>query len=182
MWNGWYVENTFDAFSRAADQNKPMVLVVSESWCEHCVRLVRDSLRCPSIDRFAGGAVFAIGSPSRDRVVSAIATSLKIEKYPTIVVLEPDVRMLLERGSVNGYFPSSTLGEHLETLLWKTKPEDYISEDGVAEPLPPQKPFAGQNPLTYWTSPPDSAQSIAAARSGATQRGLKHAAPAPKCE
>jgi hypothetical protein len=170
VWNGWHVNKAIDAFHSAIMRNVPLVLVVSESWCEYCRQLATDSLRCPAVDRFAGEAVFAFSSPSSDRGASAIAGSLGIDAYPTVTVLEPEARMLLERGRINGYFDASKLGEHLDTILWKTAPRVYVDERGVEEPrtgvwAPRAAPIGGEQ----------------GASMGATTRGLKHTPPVPNC-
>lgn len=170
VWIGWYVERSIDAFRVAIERNVPLVLIVSEDWCRYCVNLANNSLRCTAVNRFAGEAVFAISSPSKDRGANAIASSLEIEAYPTITVLEPEARMLLERGRINGYFESSKLGEHLETILWKTPPRGYRDKNGVLE-----KPPAPWSPITRIGSE-------LGASLGVTNRGLKHAPPQPNCK
>ena len=94
----------------------------------------------------------------------AIEGSLGIEAVPTLTVLEPEARMLLERGRVNGFFGATKLGEHLETILWRTPPRGYEQE----------RPFLSQP-----TAPaPTTADAIA----GARQRQLQEASPLPQCQ
>jgi hypothetical protein len=171
IWNGWYINRSIDAFKRAVAEDKPFVLVFGIENCIYCMRFVTDSLRCPSVDRFAGEAIFAFSYFSQDRGANAIGISLDIDAAPTISVLEPESRMLLERGRINGYFSGVTLGQHLETILWKTKPRVYVESNGVAEPPSPI------DVLGTWNSHPSSAESIAKATSGAAKRGLKHTPP-----
>ncbi len=173
VWNGWYVNRSVDALRRAIEENKPLVLVIGEGWCGYCTRLVQNGLRCPAVDRFAGEAVFAVSFVSSDRGAAAIASSLNIEAYPTITVLEPESRMLLERGRINGYFDGAPLGDHLETILWKTRPRYYFEENGGSDNV-------DIGALGLWRSP-SRPGSVATAVSGARSRGLKHAAPTPDC-
>jgi hypothetical protein len=191
VWIGWYVDRSIDAFREAIDKNKPLVLVVSEDWCSYCQWLAYDALRCPAVDQYAGEAVFAFSSPSKEKGANAIADSLDIAAYPTITVLEPEARMLLERGRINGYFDASALGEHLDTIIHKTAPRkfedvpvDVLSPaGGAAGPnAPPPDPMADAiKSLSTWNPAPARPGSIATAESGAASRGLKHAPPAPKC-
>jgi len=178
VWIGWYVNRSIDAFRQAIDENKPLVLVVAEDWCKYCVNLANDALRCSAVDRFAGDAVFAYSFPSSDRGAKAIATSLKIDGYPTITVLEPESRILLERGRINGYFESQVLGRHLETILWKTAPRVLPADwdEAIAER---REPKAGPAPST---PRPGSAATSTSALFGAASRGLTHAPPAPQCQ
>lgn len=125
-----YRDHSIDAFREAIDKNKPLVLVVSEDWCGYCKRL-EGELGKPAVQNFKDKAVFSISSPTKDKGCAAIASSLDINAYPTITVLEPEARMLLERGRINGYFTGEKLGEHLDTIINKTPPRRY--ED---QPLP----------------------------------------------
>ena len=162
---GWYINTSIDAFRTAIDQIKPLVLVLGDSYCSrYCLQLVQQALRCPAVNRFAGNAVFAYSMPSRDKGAMAIESSLEIEKVPTITVLEPDARMLLERGRINGFFEARKLGEHLETILWHTPPRGYEQERSLlSQPTVP---------------PPTTADAIA----GARQRQLQEASPLPQCQ
>jgi hypothetical protein len=112
---GWYFDAAVDGFRSAIDRNVPFVLVISEDWCNYCAWLV-DALTCPSVNLFAGGAVFAISAPSRDTGAQAIAGSLNIDTYPTITVLMPEARILLEVARINGYFSGDALAGLFEMI------------------------------------------------------------------
>ncbi len=179
VWIGWYVNRSIDAFRKAIDENKPLVLVVAEGWCKYCVNLAYDSLRCAAVDRFAGDAVFAYSFPTTDNGARSIAGSLKVDAYPTIVVLEPESRLLLERGRINGYFDANRIGGYLDTLLWKTParvlPPDWdgtIGERGTSSAAPPSVSLPAS---------PDGQARTSNALTQAARLGLQHAAPAPKC-
>lgn len=161
---GWYVNASIDAFREAIDRNKPLVLVLGDSYCtRYCPQLIQQALRCPAVNRFAGEAVFAYGMPSRDKGAMAIGGSLRIDAVPTITILEPESRMLLERGRINGFFDAAKLGEHLETILWKTPPRGYEQEPPFIAPR------TGPAPTT------------SGAEDGMRQRQLTSAAPLPRC-
>lgn len=135
---GWYFDNAVEAFRTAIDRNVPLVLVVGEDTCVYCQYLV-DALTCPSVNRYAGSAVFAISSPSRDVGASTIASSLKIESNPAVTVLMPETRILVEGGRINGYFP----GDHLAGLL-DTFRRQYPEEAARADPERGVPGFAGR--------------------------------------
>jgi hypothetical protein len=122
----------------------------------------RFAIRCPSVNRFAGEAVFAYVIPTRDKGAVAIASSLDINAYPTITVLEPEARMLLERGRINGFQNATPLGMYLETILWDTPPREFEGGSGIKAPVGP---------------PPSTAD----AESGAAREPLLMLAPAPQC-
>ena len=177
VWIGWYVNRSIDAFRQAIDENKPLVLVVGEESCEYCTDLANDSLRCAVVDRFAGDAVFAFSYLSSDRGATSIAGSLKIDSYPSITVLEPETRMLVERGRIKGYFESDILGGHLETILWKTQPR--VRPDDLDGALAGRT--APGAPRTTWTPHLARPDSVTTALFGEAKRGLTHTPPAPKC-
>lgn len=129
-----YRDHSIDAFRDAIDKNKPLVLVISEDWCGYCKRMETE-LGKPAVQNLKDKAVFSISSPSKDKGAAAIAGSLGIEAYPTISVIEPEARMLLERGRINGYFPAEKLGEHLDTIINKTPPRTYEQEQLVSDVL-----------------------------------------------
>jgi|GEM_PF-2450292 Thioredoxin. len=125
-----YRDHSIDAFREAIDKNKPLVLVVSEDWCGYCKNLEKE-LGKPAVQNFKDKAVFSISSPTKDKGCAAIAGSLNIDAYPTITVLEPEARMLLERGRINGYFTGEKLGEHLDTIINKTPPRKYEEQPQI---------------------------------------------------
>jgi hypothetical protein len=173
VWIGWYVNRSIDAFRAAIDRNQPLILVVGQDWCSFCTRLIQDSLRCPAVQRYAGDATFAYSVPPLDKGATAIASSLNIEAWPTITVLEPEARMLLERGRINGHWDASKLGEHLDTILYQTPERRY--ED---QPTLGWFPFVAS---LHAQSAPRRPQTAANAAAGAVQRGLKHLPPEPRC-
>lgn len=129
-----YRDHSIDAFREAIDKNKPLVLVVSEDWCGYCKNLEKE-LGKPAVQNFKDKAVFSISSPSKDKGCAAIASSLNIDAYPTITVLEPEARMLLERGRINGYFAGEKIGEHLDTIINKTPPRKIYEEPDLVSDI-----------------------------------------------
>jgi hypothetical protein len=165
---GWYLNSAVGALESAINQNKPVVLVIGESSCAECAQLAR-ALRCAAVERLAGDAVFVYGLPSRDLSTVSIAGSFHMESYPTITVLEPESRMLLERVRISGRFDATALGKLLEQALWREKPRSYLEFEPGAEVSPPPSQRAAR---------PATAEE---AEAGAKQRGLVHGAPAPVC-
>lgn len=182
---GWYVNHAIDGFREAIDANKPLVLVVAEETCVFCQDLLADALRCPGVNRWAGQAVFAYSNAVDDRGANAIAKSLAIDAYPTVTVLEPESRILLERGRINGYFDGTPLGNNLETILWKTLPrrlpddfdENAIESKSSSEPKKPTGPAAGDYSKMF-TNPPPAALGVVMSWE---KLGLKHLPPVPRC-
>jgi hypothetical protein len=165
---GWYINRSIDAFRDAIDSNKPLVLVAVIKECGYCDQLL-SALRCSEVGRLAGEAVFGVLIPERDLGGSAIIGSLNIDAYPTITVLEPEARMLLERGRINGYFNAENIGRHLTTILW-TAPRSYTEFDPAAIRLEPPALSGPQ---------PRSAEEAAAE---AKKLGLVPRPPLPVCK
>jgi hypothetical protein len=165
---GWYINKSIDAYLEAIDRNKPLVLVAVIEECEHCDRLL-SAMRCSEVGRLAGEAVFAALIPARDLAGSAMTGSLNISTYPTITVVEPEARMLLERGRINGYFNAEDAGRHLTTILW-TPPRRFTEFDPAAtSPAPPT--LSGPQP-----------RSVEEAAAEAKKLGLVPRAPLPVCK
>jgi hypothetical protein len=109
---GWYF-SAIDAYKAGVAANLPIVFVYSEDWCRYCLVLVDRALTCPSVNALAGRAVFAYVDPMADKAADAIARSLDIDAYPTISVIEPDSRMILERMRINGFFNGNDIADFL---------------------------------------------------------------------
>lgn len=150
---GWYINDTGTAFEKAIDLNVPFVLFVHGDWCDYCWHLV-DALTCPGVNRFAGSAVFAVASPEAERFASAVAGSLNIGAYPTITVLFPEARMLIEGGRISGYFSGDDLASHFATIF-STFTSESMATRYQAEALTPP-PF-----IRAWALKPAGSQAKA---------------------
>ena len=178
---GWYLNRSLDGFRAAIDANKPFVLVVASDTCDYCTNLVFDVLRCPAVNRWAGEAVFGYSTVSgEDKGAIAIAGSLKMSGYPSVAVLEPETRILLERGRINGYFEAGPLGGHLSTILSRTRPRVLPDDFDPNEMETSREPAKGiEQPAEYFGSLPPSILTAAATWD---KLGLRHRAPEPKCQ
>jgi hypothetical protein len=165
---GWYLNSALGALQAGIEQKKPVVLVVGEPTCDYCVKVAL-AARCSAVERLAGEAVFAFSILSRDTGAAAIASSLEITADPTITILEPEARMLLERGRLNGFKEATPFGEFLEEVIWRTPQQPYTGDDAATTPTITALPRASRAPTA------------ADAEAGAKQRGLVHGLPAPVC-
>jgi hypothetical protein len=159
---GWWVNDALGAYREAMKLKKVLVLVLGEPWCEWCERQLSDSLRCPSIDRFAGDAVFGYSFVSSDDSAKTLADALEIVQYPATSVLEPHPRALIERARFVGFMDPFRLGGLLQTALWETPPH--------SDPT-----FAGAARLEGEPGSPSTALLLAG------RAGLTHRPPAPTC-
>ena len=166
---GWYINSAVGALQAAIDKSKPVVLVLGEPTCEYCMSVAL-AVRCSAVERLAGEAVFAFSIPSRDTGATSIAGSLNITGDPTITIIEPEGRMLLERGRINGFQKATPFGNNLEELLWRTPAQPYTGSDAATAPSKLAPPRAPRAPTAE------------EAEAGAKQRGLVQGPPTPVCK
>ena len=114
---GWYVNDALDAFKEAIHRNVPLVLVLYHRDCPPCVKMVRESLNCPLINRFAGLAVFALSEIGVDGPADYMRDLLKIESYPVMSFISPNPEILEELARIVGRFPPDQLSFHVENIF-----------------------------------------------------------------
>ena len=86
---GWYQNQTNDAFVKAVETNKPLIIVFGDRKSPFFVKTAETVLPCPHLNQLAGKAVFLIGMPDTDEFARRIAVALKLTDYPTISVIAP---------------------------------------------------------------------------------------------
>jgi hypothetical protein len=88
---GWHLNQTMEGYLQGLDENKPFVLVFHRDNCGFCDRLLA-RFRCPSINRYAGRAVFGIsvnplGTTNNDE--RGLAEAMDLRAFPSILVVLP---------------------------------------------------------------------------------------------
>lgn len=111
---GWYIHDSMTAWKVAIDRKLPLVLLMHEDWCEFCWKMI-DVFTCRSLNRFAGSAIFAVGSGEREISVKAMQESLQMDALPTLTIIRPEPSILVEEMRIEGYLKESELAAHLET-------------------------------------------------------------------
>ncbi|MEM8811585.1 MAG: hypothetical protein AAGF59_03135 [Pseudomonadota bacterium] len=117
---GWYVNDSIEAYRSALLQEKPMVAYFHAPLCNFCNRLI-EKFQCPSLNRFAGRAVFSLTTGSfeggGDRGGLDLATALSVDRYPSILVLRPKSDQLVVIGEFVGEGEVQELGRWLEKTI-----------------------------------------------------------------
>jgi hypothetical protein len=119
----WYRDAVADAYRAALESGRPLVLMIGEDG-EHryTTRMIQTVLPSPAFARVAEGAVLAYSNPSLDSIAQRVATDLKIDRYPTIVLLAPNRAKLDEVARVVGVFAADTivdfLAKHMQDRGW----------------------------------------------------------------
>jgi hypothetical protein len=106
----------FGAYRRASTAGKPLVVYFYFETCNNCALLARNVLGAGTINGLAGQAVFAQVDVEKDddkKNISRMVTSLGLESYPVVAVLDASVSQIKERGRIAGYIE---LGEFTGTL------------------------------------------------------------------
>jgi thiol:disulfide interchange protein len=113
-------KEVFPAFQKALKEGKPLVVVFTADWCEHCVKQNEMFEKEGVLDAYAGKAVFVKVDPGKDDAngnIKRLIEQLGIKKIPTVVVLDVSAEELTERGRVTGNFPASEFREHFGKVM-----------------------------------------------------------------
>ncbi|MBU2533875.1 MAG: hypothetical protein KKB37_14130 [Alphaproteobacteria bacterium] len=113
---GWSLNKPFDAYMKALDAGKPLVIFFHAGNCNFCNRLL-DKFSCPQINRFAGRAVFAVTLPHMDERGRQFSHAAAIRSYPTVVVFRPDRERIHIVGQAVGELSIRELDRHLEKAI-----------------------------------------------------------------
>jgi hypothetical protein len=120
---GVFFNDALGALKFALAEKKPLILIMVNRYSLASARLISSALPCPSVERFAQYAVFAVTEPgdmaTYDVSGKVIADALQVRGYPTISIIEPNPDKLIERHRIEGLFPGDTIGESLEKALVK---------------------------------------------------------------
>jgi hypothetical protein len=114
---GWYVNQTLDAFTKAVENTKPLIVVFGEQSSPFTQHFAKFVTSCPQLNQLAGVAVFAYGSPPADEYARRMASHLKLTTYPTISVIYPRTDRLTEVHRLEGFFDAEAAADILQRAL-----------------------------------------------------------------
>jgi len=114
---GWTVNATLDAFVRAVETVKPLVIVFGDVNSGFTRKLTELVLACPHLNQLAGVAVFAYGAPATDEYARRMASRFKLQTYPTISVIASRTDTLTELYRMEGLFDAERIAGDLQQTL-----------------------------------------------------------------
>jgi thiol-disulfide isomerase/thioredoxin len=94
-----------EGIERAKASGKPLVVEFTSDWCAYCKSFENFILPNEKVQSFANDAVFVEARPDSDAMAKHAATALKVDLYPTIIILDAVDGQLRERGRIVGYRP-----------------------------------------------------------------------------
>ena len=109
----WHVDQAFEAYMDALENNRPLVLFFHATPCGFCTNQL-DRYRCPYIARHAGFLEFGYTTFSgeyEDEGGGKLAAALSVQRFPTMVLLLPDPDRLHVIGRVEGEFGAADVDE-----------------------------------------------------------------------
>ncbi|WP_395714473.1 hypothetical protein [Reyranella sp.] len=110
---GWGKAGTLEAFKKAVETVKPMVVVFGSRESSYSQMLAQKVLPCPHLNQLAGIAVFVYGPPQEDEFARRMALHLKLTDFPTISVIAPRTDVLTEIYRMEGFFDAETIARDL---------------------------------------------------------------------
>jgi len=125
---GWHFD-TIEAYEASVDKSLPLFLVLHNSLCKWCWEMVDKSLTCPSLNRFAGRAVFAIADTAADAAADSVADSLGITRVPAVTLLASQADGLQELGRFHGFMTGDELVGYLTEIFgWQEFTPEEMTE------------------------------------------------------
>lgn len=115
--------NSLDAFVKAVEQNKPMVVLfgsLPEFRNEKGGNLtndIRKEFNAQELNALRERAVFTLGLPEQDEYARRMAAHLKLTVYPTISVIAPRTDRLTETYRMEGFFKRGEILHDLNLAL-----------------------------------------------------------------
>lgn len=106
--------------------------------CVHCEKLDRDVIQSKALAAYTNRAVFARIDHAKDdkaKNVSKMLTSLGIDRFPVVTVLDAQTSLISEVGRVTGYFPYEAFMKQFSGFM-ATWEKDHKKTAKV--PVPPK--------------------------------------------
>jgi thioredoxin-related protein len=116
---GWS-PTVFHGFARAVTAHKRLIVMFEEKSCTWCTRLEGAILSDPRFIQMQGRVVFAVADLSADDEKAnnkKMFNDLKVERYPTLVLLDASVNNLQELTRLVGYHPADHILEVFESYM-----------------------------------------------------------------
>lgn len=102
----WVEDNLYDAYARAYQEKKPLVVMFHADWCNYCKRMSNEALVSQDFRQFAQEAVFVKLNVEKDDQygnVKQLMLRLGIEEYPSMAVMDVSGEQVNVLGRIVGY-------------------------------------------------------------------------------
>lgn len=112
------------ARKEAQDKSLPMLIIVGTENCFYCKKLEATTLRDPRITTLLGSGFIPLKVDAHQN--PALATALKVQVYPTIVMASPDGKI---HAFVEGYLEADRMAEHMKRTANAASTPDWLARD-----------------------------------------------------
>jgi len=112
-------DELMDAWKKAVDQKRPLLVYVNMDGCAYCRKLEKDTLSNPQIAEKIGSGFIAakLNGPKDPKFVKRLG----VRAYPTLVIISPENKVL---DSISGFVEAEELFERLKSVA---KNKDDVS-------------------------------------------------------
>lgn len=113
----------FDSWQKAVAEKKPLVVEFSQEGCGWCKKLDEETMSSSEVAAHKDKAVWVRLDPTKDEDdkgnVAQLAQDLKIDRFPTTVVLNVTETAINEAGRIIGFFNAKDMANNLDQILPK---------------------------------------------------------------
>src|SRR5208283_133235 len=141
-WSDW----TDEAFQRAKEEKKPVLLDISAVWCHWCHRLDKDTYSVPDIVEYIESHFVPIRVDTDKR--PDINRRYNMGGWPTTAFLTPDGRLI----GGGTYFPPDKMKQILHDVLsyWEKSKEQPTQMQGTQQEITVSEPISAKSSMKYW--------------------------------
>ena len=112
------------ARKEAQEKGLPLLIVVGTDNCFYCKKLEATTLRDPRVSGLLGGGFVPLKVDAHQN--PALASALKVNVYPTIVMATPDGKI---HAFVEGYIDADRMADHMKRTSTAVGTPDYLARD-----------------------------------------------------
>lgn len=112
------------ARKEAQEKGVPLLIVVGTDNCFYCKKLEATTLRDPRVASLLGGGFVPLKIDAHQN--PALASALKVQVYPTIVMASPDGKI---HAFVEGYLDADRMAEHMKRTATAASTPDWLARD-----------------------------------------------------
>jgi thioredoxin-like negative regulator of GroEL len=100
------------AWTAAQSTNKPILVYVTSRSCPHCTRMLGETLKASSVQRFVCDSFETVYVDRSEQ--PELAAKLNVRMFPTTLVVGPDNQVI---DMIEGYVDAAAFSRRLQTTL-----------------------------------------------------------------